>query len=187
MRVDKINSNNNQVNFGYSNILKTLFKEGEMPSVTHGIYGHPIDNSNVTLEHLKPHSKGGRTVLSNLALADKDANQLRSNKPLRNFLTGEMLDGYLAQFNFKIGDKFNGFQYQEMIRRTCGSQGVRSTSGIERVPGIVMAGSDSFIKQIDDEIDYGSMKSIIEHLDDVDINRIPRKILRCLRYCGLVK
>lgn len=179
MKVDKTNINN-QVNFGYSNILKTLFKEGEMPSVTRGIYGHPIDNSNVTLEHLRPHSKGGRTILGNLALADRDANQLRSNKPLKDFLTREMLEGYLSQFNFRVSNKFNGFQYQEMIRQTCKSQGV------ETLPGIIIAEGDSFVKQATPEIDYGSLKSIIENFEFVDFSQLSKKMLKSLRHRGLI-
>ena len=40
------------ISFGYTSILKDLFRQGEMPSVTHGLYGLPIDSSNVSIEHL---------------------------------------------------------------------------------------------------------------------------------------
>lgn len=181
----------NSINFGYSSILKDLFRGGEMPSVTKGIYGNPINSSNVSLEHLKPKSKGGASNLSNYALADKAANQARGNQPLSSFLTKDMLDGYLEQFNFEIPEKFNGYQYQEMIRQTCAEQGVSGTlkAGIKEV---VSTNGDSFVKQLPTKvevpvIDYGSMKSIIENIDFVDLGRLSKKMLKSLKNRGFIK
>ena len=111
---------------GYQHPLKSLFKRGLMPSVTHGLYGKPITPSSVSLEHLLAHSCGGKTTYDNLALAHRDPNMARGSRPLANFLTWEMLEDYLRQFNFRIQGLFDGFLYQNQIRRTCERLGVRS-------------------------------------------------------------
>lgn len=117
--------NRDNTNFtGYQHPLKTLFKKGKMPSVKRGIYGEKIDPDTVSLEHLKPHSWGGRTEYSNLALANKKTNTARGSKPLPDVLSWGMLERYLKQFNFKIKNIFNGYEYQEKIRNTCERLGV---------------------------------------------------------------
>ena len=96
-----------------------------MPSVKYGLYGAPIDRYTVSLEHLKAKSRGGDTRLSNLALAHKETNAARGNEPLAKFLTWEMLEKYLSQFNFNIKNIFDGYKYQEAIRKTCEKLGIR--------------------------------------------------------------
>ena len=172
------------INFGYSSILKTLFKEGKMPSVTKGIYGYDIDNSTVSLEHLKPHSLGGKNTLSNYALANMRANSQRGNKPLPYFLNNEMLENYLAQFNFEIEGVFSGYKYQRMIRNTCRELGVGEllrTSGKEILE---MPAKTEEAKILN--INYGSMKDVIANLDSVDINALPKKMLKSLRGRGIL-
>lgn len=117
-------SNQNLAFKGYQHPLKTLFKKGQMPSVKYGLYGEPINPDNVSLEHLKPHSWGGKTEYGNLALADRNANSARGSKPLADVLSWEMLEKYLKQFNFRIRDVFNGYEYQEKVRTTCEHLGV---------------------------------------------------------------
>ena len=109
---------------GYQHPLKTLFKKGQMPSVKYGLYGGKLDIDNVSLEHLKPHSKGGKTVWGNLALAERSRNTSRGNNPLAEFLSWEMLESYLAQFNFRIKHVFDGYKYQDQVRSTCRQLGV---------------------------------------------------------------
>ena len=115
------------VSFGYTHPLKTLFKKGLMPSVTHGLYGRPINRNNVSLEHLQCVSAHGRTVFENLALAHKEANSVRGNRPLAEFLTWEMLENYLRQFNFRVKGLFDGFRYQVQVRKTCERLGIQSS------------------------------------------------------------
>lgn len=120
---NKIQSSN--VSFcSYQNILKTLYKKGKMPSVTKGLYGETITPKNVSLEHLKPASWGGRTELANLALASQEANSARSSKPLKDVLSWEMLEEYLGQFNFRIKNLFDGHKYQALVRGTCEKLGM---------------------------------------------------------------
>ena len=110
----------NKVSFGYSSPLKTLFKKGKLPTVTKGFYGGTLTKDTVSLEHLIPHSQGGKTVLSNLALATKKNNNLRGDKPLKDFLTKEMLDDYIEEFEKINLPYFNGKKYIEELLKTIG-------------------------------------------------------------------
>ena len=106
----------NSPTFGYSSPLKTLYKKGNLP-IKYGFYGDKLTPKTVTLEHLKPHSKGGKTVLSNLVLATKENNNRRGDKPLGLFIVWEYVERYLSQF---VGVKVKGFDgdlYIKMIRR----------------------------------------------------------------------
>lgn len=105
-------------NFGYSHKLKTLYKQGKLPSVTHGLYQQPLSIDTVSLEHIIPHSKGGPTVLWNLALADQKANALRSNKDIKQFLTEDMIKKYLDQFTDISVNGFKGNKYKELLTNT---------------------------------------------------------------------
>ena len=71
----------NSLTFGYSHQLKTLYRKGKLP-VKYGFYGDKLTQKNVSLEHLKPHSKVGKTELSNLVLASKQKNQAKGNEEL---------------------------------------------------------------------------------------------------------
>lgn len=104
--------------FGYSSILKTAWKKGLMSSVRIGIYGGILTKDNVTLEHIKPHSKGGKTSLKNLALAVDENNFKRGSKPIWQFLTKEMFEQYIEQFKNIFLPDFNGKEYAENLTKT---------------------------------------------------------------------
>lgn len=106
------------VSFGYQNILKTLYKKGKLSSVKYGFYGDELTKGNVSLEHLKPRSKGGKTELCNLVLASANKNQERAARPLNEMLNWECVGRYLEQFRNVHVDTFNGNQYIEMILKT---------------------------------------------------------------------
>jgi len=109
MKVSPIYSN---VSFGYSSPLKTLYKKGKLP-VKYDFYGSKLTNKNVTLEHLKPHSQGGKTNLKNLVLATKENNQLRADKDIKEFLDMQNVKRYLSYFQ---GLKFKDFDGDRYIR-----------------------------------------------------------------------
>ena len=115
---------------GYVHPLKTLFKRGLFPSVTTGLYGGKLTIDSASLEHLKPHSLGGKTKYRNLALADRFKNSARGNRPLAEFLSWDMLESYLKQFNFRIRGLFDGFAYQKQLRQTCMELGVQPPAEI---------------------------------------------------------
>ena len=104
--------------FGYSNVLKTNFKKGNLPSVKYGFYGDEITKKNVTLEHLLPRSQGGKTELKNLVLASANKNQERGVCPLSSMLNWEYAGRYFEQFrDVKLKD-FDGNKYIDMVMET---------------------------------------------------------------------
>ena len=113
----------NSPTFGYSHQLKTLYRQGKLP-VKYGFYGDKLTQKNVSLEHLKPHSNGGETVLSNLVLASKQKNQARGNADIRDFANKETIVKYLNQFiDVKIKG-FDGNKYINGIIKTLTNLGV---------------------------------------------------------------
>lgn len=110
------------VSFGYSNILKTLYKKGKLPSVKYGFYGDELTKANCTLEHLKCRCNGGKTELNNLVLATANKNQERAARPLEEMINWKCVGKYLEQFrNIHVGN-FNGNMYIEMILRTINAE-----------------------------------------------------------------
>ena len=107
-----------QITFGYKHLLKTYWLEDKLPTVTHGIYGGELTKDNVTLEHLKPHSKKGRTVLGNLALSKNVNNWTRGNKPIGNYLNKDIFEQYCEQFKGVKLPFFNGDEYVKQITKT---------------------------------------------------------------------
>lgn len=106
------------VSFGYSHKLKTLYKQGKLPSVVKGFYGGVLTADTVTLEHLKPHSQGGKTSLENLVLATANNNHRRGNKPLQEFLDPKAMEEYFAQFKDLKIKNFNGNDYIKKVQKT---------------------------------------------------------------------
>ena len=122
-----------QPTFQYNSPLKTLYRKGELP-VKYGFYGDILTQKNVSLEHLKPYSKGGKTELSNLVLASKQKNQARGNSDIRNFANKETIIKYLSQFiDIKIKG-FDGNKYINGIIKTLTNLGVLKwlSNGLKR-------------------------------------------------------
>ena len=113
----------NNTSFGYSHPLKTLYIKGKLP-IKYGFYGDRLTKKNVSLEHLKPFSKGGKTELNNLVLASKQKNQDRGNADIRDFANIETTIKYLSQFiDVKI-EWFDGNKYINSIIKTLRNLGV---------------------------------------------------------------
>lgn len=115
---------NDKITFGYSNILKTQYLRGNLKSVKYGFYGDKLNKKNVTLEHLKPKSKGGKSELDNFVLASKYRNQARGNKELSLFIDKENVMRYLLQFVGVKAENFNGDNYIKAIIRTLKKLGI---------------------------------------------------------------
>lgn len=99
---------NNNISFTYSNILKTLYKQGKInpPDFYSGL---PLEKDTVSIEHLKLHSEGGKTTISNTVLTSAKNNNLRGNKPLIEFFNPENAKKYFDYFtNLIIPYKKNG-------------------------------------------------------------------------------
>ena len=110
--------NGMQPSFGYSDKLKTLFKEGKLPSVIHDIAGKKLTPQNVTLDHVIPKCKGGLNKTENYMLATAEFNHARGYRPLKEFLTKENLDKYIAQFKDISVDGFEGNKYIKSLLET---------------------------------------------------------------------
>lgn len=107
-------------NFQYSSPLKTLWRKGKLPSVKYGFYGDVLTQRNISLEHLKAHSKGGKTNLTNLVLASKAKNNARGNDAIDEYLDVKNIIRYLKQFkDIRIKD-FDGNKYIAGVLATLG-------------------------------------------------------------------
>lgn len=120
----KITDCSSNVSFGYNSPLKTLFKKGKLPTVTKGFYGGTLTNKTVSLEHLIPHSQGGKTDLSNLVLATKENNSRRSNLPIKDFINIEQVKEYLKQFSGVLIGNLRGEVYIKKIIQTLKNMGI---------------------------------------------------------------
>lgn len=109
---------------GYNSPLKTNWKNGKLPTVKKGFYGDILTQDNLSLEHLRPHSKGGKTDLANLVLASKNKNRERSNKDINEFINMKTVREYLSQFTNVRIKGFNGNNYIDMILSTLKKLGV---------------------------------------------------------------
>ena len=106
------------ITFGYTHQLKTLYKKGKLPSVKYGFYGDELTKKNVTLEHLRCISHGGRTELDNLVLATANKNQERGTRPLEEVLNWEHVGKYLEPFKDFKECNFDGNSYIQGILNT---------------------------------------------------------------------
>lgn len=106
------------ISFGYKSIVKTLYKQGQLPQVTKDIYGKVLTPDNVTLEHIIPKCKKGASNLKNYALATAKANQERSSDPLLKHTTIENIKAYLEQFKGINKPQFNGDEYIKGVTNT---------------------------------------------------------------------
>ena len=104
--------------FGYHNVLKTQWLKGNLPTVKKGIYGGILTPQTISLEHIQCRCYNGKTQLSNLALATKQLNELRGNKPLRFFLDKDRFIEYIEQFEGVQLPNFNGKEYIKGLIKT---------------------------------------------------------------------
>lgn len=103
--------------FGYKSKLKTEFKNGNIP-LEKGFYGGKLDKKNVSLEHCKAHSKGGKTKLSNLVLATAQNNNKRGNGDIFQYATEKHTTDYFeALEDVNIGDT-KGTDYLKGLAKT---------------------------------------------------------------------
>ena len=103
---------------GYKSKLKSLFKSGQLPTVKYGFYGDELTVDNCSVEHLEPHSKGGKTIEENLVLASKEKNRLRGNKQLKEFFDKKAAIKYFSQFVDVVVGDFHGNRYIKSALKT---------------------------------------------------------------------
>ena len=120
----EVDLNSQNVIFRYSSPLKTLYKEGKIPSVKYGFYGDRLSPSTVSLEHLQAKSKGGKSCLSNYVLASKRNNWLRGNDDIREHFDSKSAARYLDQFLKVDLKRLHGLKYIGMILNTLSKLGI---------------------------------------------------------------
>lgn len=108
----------NQPTFQYSNELKTLFRKGLLPTVKIDVMGNKLTRKNVTLDHIIPKSKGGKSVTGNYMLAERTFNWERGNAPLKDWATPEGIIKYLNQFIGVRVRNFIGNDYIAAVLKT---------------------------------------------------------------------
>ena len=114
---------------GYPSILKKEWKAGNLPTIKKGLYGGVLTIDNCSIEHIEAKSKGGKSNLSNYALASKKNNIERGNNNIHNFLTINMVKEYLSQFiGVKTKNGFNGNEYINLLTRTFEKMGFNFNS-----------------------------------------------------------
>ena len=110
----------NNISFGYSHPIKKAFDKGLLGKDFKGLYGFKLTIKTRSVEHIKPHSMGGKTTWGNVALADKFMNSKRGTEPIENYVTFEMWKNYLKQFEKIKNDIIDGMRY---IKSVCETQG----------------------------------------------------------------
>lgn len=118
MYVNSVSTRNTVYFKSYRSILKTLWKQGQLPSVKRDLYGSLLTNENCSIDHLIPKSSGGPNSLYNYALATIENNFVRGDKPLNLYKDKIKLGDYLAQF---VGIKlpnFDGTKYIDGVLET---------------------------------------------------------------------
>lgn len=109
----------NNISFGYSSLLKTMYKNGEI-ELNIDAYGAPLNKKNVSLEHIRPHSKNGPSSLSNFLLVSREENQKRGNLNFDVFLkeNPEKI-GFIQQYLNKLRNVFiDNKNYVEQVKLT---------------------------------------------------------------------
>lgn len=83
---------------GYKCYIKTMWKRGQLPTVTKSLQGEILTAENLSVDHLVPVSQGGLTKASNLVLETKAKNARRGNKPIKSIITKEQAWEYIGEF-----------------------------------------------------------------------------------------
>lgn len=107
-------------NIQFTSKIKRLYKKGKI-KLDYDLYGLPLTKDNVSDEHIICKCFGGNSTESNIALATKEINNLRGNKPIEQFVTIKMVAKYIERLldsNPPIVDGYNLVEYCNGILKT---------------------------------------------------------------------
>ena len=103
------------VNFeGYSCELKRLYKKG-LVKIKYSFYGGKLNPKRMSVEHVVPRSKGGKSCQANYVFCNADQNSDRGNSPLVHYINWEAVGVYLKQFEGIKIKNFNGDEYIKQV------------------------------------------------------------------------
>lgn len=108
------------ISFQYKWKVKTAYKKGLIPSLKVDVSGRELTPKNATIDHVIPHSKGGKTIDDNLMVATKEFNNRRGCQPITECITARGLAAYLKQFIDVTLPDFDGNEYIKQILKTIG-------------------------------------------------------------------
>lgn len=119
----RINSTNNQpkISFKYKSILKTYWRENKLPTVIKDIYGDDLIEA--TVEHIRPHSKGGKSTLFNYVLANPWSNCRRGSDDIMKWTNYENVYNWFKQFVNVDLPLLNGGNYIKNASKPFGEVG----------------------------------------------------------------
>lgn len=107
-------------NIQFTSKIKRLYKKGKI-KLDYDIYGLPLTKDNVSDEHIICKCFGGPSTENNIALATREINNLRGNKPIEQFVTIKMVAKYIERLldnNPPIVDGYNLVEYCNGILKT---------------------------------------------------------------------
>lgn len=107
-------------NIQFTSKIKRLYKRGKI-KLDYDLYGFPLTKENATDEHIICKCFGGPSTESNIALATREMNNLRGNKPIEQFVTIKMVAKYIERLldsNPPIVDGYNVVEYCNGILKT---------------------------------------------------------------------
>lgn len=131
MNVEPINPN-----ITFNSRIKRLYKSGKI-KLDYDLYGLPLNKNNVTDEHIICRCFGGSSEESNIALATREINNLRGNKPIEQFVTMNMVNKYVERIltnNPHTVDGYDLIKYCSGILRTFRKifKGERNDFGVQK-------------------------------------------------------
>ena len=113
------------LSFGYKNRLKTEWLKGKLPELKHDFYdGSLLQKDTITLEHIQPKSKGGKTTLTNLVLTNYNNNMRRGNRDIRQYINKEAARKYLEEASKIKTHDIDGEKYAKSLFNKLRSMGV---------------------------------------------------------------
>lgn len=113
MRVNNVNQNNNTVFCGYNSKLKKMYRQGKLPKNLVDMGGNKLNQENLSLDHIQPHSKGGPTTEDNLVLTTKKFNSLRGDRHILEVVTKENLIKWVKQYLSL--ESIDGFDFRKYV------------------------------------------------------------------------
>jgi hypothetical protein len=103
--------------FKRKSIIKTEWLNGNVP-LKKGFLGGELTPQNISIDHIKPRSQGGRSELSNYVLMTIENNGKKSSDDIFYYATKENTEQYFKAFEgIKLG-KYQGEDYLKMISKT---------------------------------------------------------------------
>lgn len=108
---------NQQVSFGYCPQLKNLVSIDAYTGAT-------LSRSERTIEHIKPHSKGGSNNINNYLIVGNDINECRKNKRFDKWIKvrPNIVKNIQEYLNKLRGLKVDGMDYVEEVKKTLNTE-----------------------------------------------------------------